>query len=172
MKWEGQEFILIGVFVDDFSAIPTTQKLKIEFETLYAKEFDMTGGTPMESFLGLEVEQGNDGISLHLDTYIQELIDEYRLIHRKFIKPKTVPMSPGVVLDSTDCPELPDPVKQKLFRSMVAKVQFAAYWTRFDISYPAAQLARFCASAGPSHWAALTHLIGYLIHWPSLNITY
>jgi hypothetical protein len=172
MKWEGQEFILIGVFVDDFSAIPTTQKLKIEFETLYAKEFDMTGGTPMESFLGLEVEQGNDGISLHLDTYIQELIDEYRLIHRKFIKPKTVPMSPGVVLDSTDCPELPDPVKQKLFRSMVAKVQFAAYWTRFDISYPAAQLARFCASAGPSHWAALTHLIGYLIHRPSLKIKY
>jgi hypothetical protein len=123
MKWEGQEFILIGVFVDDFSAIPTTQKLKIEFETLYAMEFDMTGGTPMESSLGLEVEQGNDGISLHLDTYIQELIDEYRLIHRKFIKQKTVPMSPGVVLDSTDCPELPDPVKQKLFRSMVAEVQ-------------------------------------------------
>jgi hypothetical protein len=64
MKWEEQEFILIWVFVDDFFAIPTTQKLKIEFETLYAKEFDMTGGTPMQSFLGLEVEQGNDGISL------------------------------------------------------------------------------------------------------------
>jgi hypothetical protein len=52
----------------------------------------------------------------------------------------------------------------------VAKVQFAAYWSRFDISYTAAQLARFCASAGPSHWAALTHLIGYLIHRPSLKI--
>jgi hypothetical protein len=172
MKWEGEEFILIGVFVDDFSAIPTTQKLKEEFETLYAKDFDVTGGKPMESFLGLEVEQGGDRISLHLDTYIQELVDEYRLIHRKFIKPKTVPMSPGVVLEGTDCPEMPDPVKQKQYRSMVAKVQFAAYWTRFDISYTTAQLARFCASAGPSHWAALTHLIGYLIHRPSLKITY
>ena len=50
-----------------------------------------------QAFLGLEVEQGKDGISLHLDTYIQELVEdneEYRLIHRKFIKPKTVPMSP------------------------------------------------------------------------------
>ena len=54
----------------------------------------------------------------------------------------------------------------------VAKVQFAAYWTRFYISYPAAQLARFCVSAGPSNWAALTHLIGYLIRRPSLKIKY
>ena len=55
---------------------------------------------------------------------------------------------------------------------MVARMQFAVYWTRFDISYTTAQLARFCASAGQSHWAALTHLIGYLIHRPSLKITY
>ena len=53
---------------------------------------------------------------------------------------------------------------------MIAKVQFAAYWIRSDISYTASQLARFCASAGPSHWAALMHLIGYLIHRPSFKI--
>ena len=74
MKWEDDDFILIGVFVDEFSAIPTTQKLKEEFETLHAKDFDAKGGKPMESFLGLEVEQGAEGISLHLDTYIQELV--------------------------------------------------------------------------------------------------
>ena len=69
----------------------------------------------MTTFLGLEVEQSEEGISLHLDTYVQELVDEYRLIHKKFIKPKKVQMSPGLVLDNSDCPELPDPVKQKQF---------------------------------------------------------
>jgi hypothetical protein len=93
-------------------------------------------------------------------------------MHRKFVKPKTVLMSPGLVLDHNDCPELPDPIKQKHYRSFVEKVQFAAYWVRFDISYQAAQLARFCVSAGPSHWAALTHLMGYLIHRPSLKLVY
>ena len=48
MKWEGEEFILIGVFASDLSAIPTTpsQKLKEEFETLrlYAKDFDPDRG--------------------------------------------------------------------------------------------------------------------------------
>ena len=76
-------------------------------------------------------------------------------------------MSPGLVLKKEDCPELPEQIKQKHYRSTATKVH-AAYWTRFDTSYPAAQLARFCASAGPSYWAALTHLIGYLIHRPKL----
>ena len=44
--------------------------------------------------------------------------------------------------------------------------------TSSTLRRPAAQLARFCVSAGPSHWAALTHLIGYLIHRPSLKLKY
>ena len=78
------------------------------------------------------------------------------------------------MLQTNDCPETPDPPKEKQYRSMVAKIQFAAHssWIRFDISYAAAQLARFCASAGPSHWAALTHLMGYLVHRPSFKLTY
>jgi hypothetical protein len=86
-------------------------------EELYARAPDwwpMTDGTPIESFLGLEVEQGDEGISLHLDTYVKELIEEYKLIHRKFVKPKTLPMQPAVVLESTDCPELPDPVAEAI----------------------------------------------------------
>jgi hypothetical protein len=67
-------------------------------------------------------------------TYIQELIAEYQLIRQKFLKPKKVPMSLGLVLDTKDCPETPDPVIQKQYRSIVAKVQFAAHWIRFDIS--------------------------------------
>ncbi len=71
-------------------------------------------------------------------------------------------MSPGLVLDTKDCTETPDPVIQKQYRSIVAKVQFAVHRIQFDILYAAAQLARFCASAGPSHWATLTLLVGGL----------
>ena len=45
MKWDGDDFILIWTFVDDLrQSVPTTQKLKDEFERLYAKDFDFTGG--------------------------------------------------------------------------------------------------------------------------------
>ena len=114
MKWDGDDFILHGIFVDDFASIPTSEKLKLEFEELYAADFDFTGGKVMDSFLGLEVEQSEDGIKLHLDTYVAELLEEYREYHRKFLKPKKVPMQPGLVLDKENCPEAPDPVKQKV----------------------------------------------------------
>jgi hypothetical protein len=100
----------------------------------------------MQSFLGLEVKQLDGCIKLNLDTYIQELIAEYQLIRPIFFKPKNLPMSPGLLLETNDCPETPDPVAQKQYRSKAAKVQFAAHWIRFDISYAAAQLARFCGS--------------------------
>ena len=90
MKWEGDDFILHGLFVDDMSTIPTSDHLKEDFMTLYSADFDVTGGDLMQSFLGLEVEQLEGCIKLHLDTYIQELIAEYQLICPKFLKPKKV----------------------------------------------------------------------------------
>ena len=50
-------------------------------------------------------------------------------------------MSPGLVLEMRDYPETPNPLLQKQYRSMVAKIQFAAHWIQFDISDAAAQLA-------------------------------
>ena len=98
MKWEEDDFIIHGVFVDDSSTIPTYQKLKDELEALYSADFDVTEGGIVTTFLGLEVEQSDDGIGLHLDTYIKELVEEYKDIHKEFIKPKSVPvpMSPGI----------------------------------------------------------------------------
>jgi hypothetical protein len=58
--------------------------------------------------------------------------------------------------------------------SFVAKLQFAASWIRFDIAFQfsISSLARFCASAGPSHWAALHHMMEYLEGFPSFKLTY
>ncbi len=47
-----------------------------------------------------------------------------------------------------------------------------ANWVRYDVSFAASQLARFCASAGVSHWAALHHVMGYLNNNPSFKLVY
>ena len=126
----------------------------------------------MESFIGLEVEQSKSKISPHLDNYIRETIEEYQSYFTGTLKPKLTPMQPGNVLDSSDSPATPDPKKQSLYRTMVAKLQFAATWVRFDISFAVGRKARFCASAGPSHWAALHHLMEYLAKYPSFRLDY
>ena len=172
MKREGADFIIHGLFVDDMMHVPTCDRLRNEFLELYKKDFEITGGGLMETFLGMEVEQPGKVIRLHLDSYIQEVLTEYKDYIKKALRPKKVPMSPGLVLNNEDCPITPDPRKQKYYRSFIAKLQFAASWIRFDTSFTVSTLARFCASAGPSHWAALHHLMEYLEGFPSFKLTY
>jgi hypothetical protein len=50
MKWEVEDFIIHGVFVDDFKTIPTSKKLKDEFERLYSADFEYTDGNLMTHF--------------------------------------------------------------------------------------------------------------------------
>jgi hypothetical protein len=126
----------------------------------------------MKTFLGMQVEQTARSIKIHLDHYSKEVLAGYAEYIRKAIRPKKVPKAPNVIPRPEDTPDLPDPRKQKFYRSFVAKLQFAATWVRFDITFAVSQQARSCASAGSSHWAALHHLMTYLAGTPSFKITY
>ncbi len=51
----------------------------------------------MKTFLGMEVEQDNKTIKLHLDRYVQETLAECKDYIKKSLAPKCVPISPGVI---------------------------------------------------------------------------
>ena len=70
----------------------------------------------------MEVEQEDGCIKLHLDTYVKEMIEEYKNHIKRDLKPKQTPMQPGVVLTKDDCPETPDPKEQKFYRSIVQRL--------------------------------------------------
>jgi hypothetical protein len=53
----------------------------------------------MTSFLGMEIEHNKKDIAIHLDTYVRETLDEYKMAVSKFLKPKKVPMQQGVMLE-------------------------------------------------------------------------
>jgi hypothetical protein len=84
----------------------------------------------METFLGMEVEQDNKTIKLHLGHYVHGMLTKYKDYIKKSLRPKRVPIAPGVILRPEDCPEVLDPTKQKYYRSFMAK------WIRFDIVDP------------------------------------
>ena len=125
----------------------------------------------MKTFLGMQVEQTARSIKIHLDHYIKEVVAGSAEYIRKAIRPKKVPIAPNVI-HPEDTADLPDPRKQKFYRSFVAKLQFAATWVRFDIAFAVHSWLGFSASAGSSHWAALHHLMEYLADTPSFKITY
>ncbi len=100
---------------------------------------------------------------IHVDNYVKDVVAEHAKSIQKALRPKKVPISPGVAFKAEDVPELPDPLKQKYYCWFVAKLQFAATWILFDISFAVSQLARFCtAGTAQLEWAALHHLMEYL----------
>ncbi len=143
MKLENGDRIMHGLFVDDMVHASTSEKLKLDFITEYKGDFEITCQDLM-TFLGREIEQDKSSIHLHLDNYIQDTVSEYKAAIKKFVKPKQVPMQPGVVLKHDVCPETPDQREQKVYSSFVAKLQFAASLIRCDIAFTASH--KFTAS--------------------------
>ncbi len=146
--------------------------MKDEFLALFKKYLEITGGSKMETFLGVVAEQDDKCIKIHLDHYVKEVIAVYSGYIKKSLRTKKVPMSPGVAFKAEDVPKLPHPTKQKHYHSLVAMLQFAASWIQFNISFTVSQLARFRASAGRAQWAALYYLMEYLAARPNFKIKY
>jgi hypothetical protein len=86
--------------------VPTYNRLWKEFVDKYTKDFDITGGDLMETFLGMQVEQSKKAVRLHLDKYIKELLDEYKAYATKFDRSSrgVTPIQPGLVLTQEDYP--------------------------------------------------------------------
>ncbi len=121
MKHEGKHFIIHGLFVDDIMHIATKNKVKYEFMKKYSRDFNITGGGFMKTFLGMEIKQSKRSIKLHLDHYVCEMLNEYKAYIKESLRPMRVLTSPGVIHRPEDSPTLPDPSKQKFYRSFVAK---------------------------------------------------
>ena len=110
MKRKGAEYIIHGLFVDDMMHIYSSDLMKDEFLALYKKDFEITGGSKMETFLGKIVEQKGKSIKIHLDNYVKEILAEYADYIKRLLRPKKVPMSSGVAFKAEDVPELPNPL--------------------------------------------------------------
>ena len=121
-KTKGSDYIIHGLFVDYMMHISSCDKLRAEFMKKYATDFEITGGGLMKTFLGMEVEQGDAGINLHLDHYVQTVLTEYKDYIKKSLRPKKVPISPGVVLHPDQVPAVPDKLKQKGIEPMTHHV--------------------------------------------------
>ena len=135
MKREGDEWIMHGLLVDDMIHAATNDELLDQFIREYKADFDITLEDVMSSFLWIAIGHNKKDPAIHLDTYVQETLTEYKAAVSKFLKPKKVHMQQGVMLEQNDCPETPDLVKQKVYRSFVAKLQFAASWVRGYITF-------------------------------------
>ncbi|CAL9011462.1 unnamed protein product, partial [Prunus brigantina] len=147
--------IIAQVYVDDIVFGATSEKLIHEFTKLMESEFEMSMVGELTYFLGLQVNQSDDGIFICQSKYAKDLVKKFGLDTSK--KART-PMCSKVKI----CADLDgDSVDQKSYRSMIGSLLYLTP-SRPDIAFNVGICARFQANPKESHHKAVKRIIKYV----------
>ncbi|GJY27073.1 retrovirus-related pol polyprotein from transposon TNT 1-94, partial [Tanacetum coccineum] len=83
------DILLVQVYVDDIIFGSTKNELCNAFEKLMHEKFQMSSMGELTFFLGLQVQQKNDGIFISQDKYVDEILKKFRFIE---VKTASTPM--------------------------------------------------------------------------------
>ncbi|GJT37862.1 retrovirus-related pol polyprotein from transposon TNT 1-94 [Tanacetum coccineum] len=147
IKKDKGDILLVQVYVDDIIFGSTKKSLCDEFEGLMHKRFQMSSMGELTFFLGLLVQQKEDGIFISQDKYVAEILKKFDFAT---MKTTSTPMEPNKAL-----------VKEE-----------EADTSRPDIMFAVCACARFQATPKMSHLHAVKRIFRYLKGQPKLDRWY
>ncbi|GJR39311.1 putative ribonuclease H-like domain-containing protein [Tanacetum coccineum] len=117
---EGQKGVslLVHVYVDYIIFGSTKKSLCDEFKGLMHKRFQMSSMGELTFFLGLQVQQKEDGIFISQDKYVAEILKKFDFAT---MKTTSTPMEPNKALVKD---EEADSVDVHLYRSMIGSLMY------------------------------------------------
>nr|GEX13214.1 hypothetical protein [Tanacetum cinerariifolium] len=81
--WHKGDILLVQVYVDDIIFGSTKKELCTTFENLMHEKFQMSSIGELTFFLGLQVNQDNDGIFISQDKYVAKILKKFEFINVK-----------------------------------------------------------------------------------------
>ncbi|GJV01022.1 putative ribonuclease H-like domain-containing protein [Tanacetum coccineum] len=143
------------VYVDDIIFGSTKKSLCDEFEGLMHKRFQMSSMGELTFFLGLQVQQKEDGIFISQDKYMADILKKFDYVT---VKTASTPMEPNKALVKD---EEADKVDVHLYRSMIGSLMYLTA-SRSDITFAVCACARFQVTPKTSHLHAVKRIFRYL----------
>src|SRR4051812_22170082 len=119
------------------------------------KLFRMSDLGLLSFYLGIEVKQGTDGISLNQAAYAAKIIERSGMTG---CNPCHVPMEPRFKLSRASTSPATDATA---YRSIVGGLRYLVH-TRPDISYSVGYVSRFMENPTTEHLATVKHIIRYI----------
>ncbi|GKE62779.1 hypothetical protein Tco_1513146, partial [Tanacetum coccineum] len=116
-------------------------------------------------FLGLQVQQKNDGIFISQDKYVAEILKKFDFAT---VKTASTPMEPNKALIKD---EEAEDVDVHLYRSMIGSLMYLTA-SRPDITFVVCACARFQVTPKTSHLNAVKRIFRYLKGQPKLGLWY
>jgi Reverse transcriptase (RNA-dependent DNA polymerase) len=162
-----REDMVIAIYVDDILVCcKGKEDCDKIFEAMSAK-WKMTNDGELTRYLGMEVKRTKDGILLHQEDFIRNMLSLYRM---EDAKDADTPMIINQELSQGGKPL--DVVHSTIFRSLLGQLLYLTTATRPDIAFVTASLARYQACPTTTHLTAAKHVLRYLKKTRRLGIWY
>ncbi|GJU23723.1 putative ribonuclease H-like domain-containing protein, partial [Tanacetum coccineum] len=153
------------VYVDDIIFGSTNKDLCTGFEKLIKDKFQMSSMGELTFFLGLQVQQKEDGIFISQDKYVAEILKKFNYTDVKYAL-TPVNLEKPLVKDGDA-----DDVDVHLYRSMIGSLMYLTA-SRLDIMFAVCACARFQVTPKTSHLLAVKRIFRYLKGKPTLGLWY
>ncbi|GJY57692.1 putative ribonuclease H-like domain-containing protein [Tanacetum coccineum] len=153
------------VFVDNIIFGSTNKDLCTGFEKLMKDKFQMSSMGELTFFLGLQVQQKEDGIFISQDKYVAEILKKFNYTDVKSAS-TPVDLEKPLVKDGDA-----DDVDVHLYRSMIGSLMYLIA-SRPDIMFAVCACARFQVTPKTSHLLAVKRIFRYLKGKPTLGLWY
>ncbi|GJY22254.1 putative ribonuclease H-like domain-containing protein [Tanacetum coccineum] len=165
IKKDKGDILLVQVYVDDIIFGFTKKSLCDEFEGLMHKRFQMSSMGELTFFLGLQVQQKEDGIFISQDKYVAEILKKFDFATVK-IASTPIETNKALVKD-----EEAKAVDVHLYKSMFGSLMYLTA-SRPDIMFAVCACARFQVTPKTSYIHAVKRIFRYLKGQPKLGLWY
>ena len=170
---EGKLLLIVVTFVDDI-LIAGTRKHVDQFKEDIQQRFKISDLGPLKKHLGIwykwmKDENNERYLVGTMDKMVQDIIDDFVKHTGHEAKISKTPASPGSSLIQGE----DETMMQAQYMSMVGKLMYLITKILGECANSVRELAKFFGNPGPTHWAALEKLVGYIKYiQEDIKVTY
>jgi hypothetical protein len=166
IKWKGNDYLLVQVYVDDIIFASSDRKMCKEFEQNMKAKFEMSAMGELTFFLGLQVDQLKDGFFIHQSKYVKDLLTRFNMTDcKEAVTP--IATNHGLCNDKPNDPHV-DATK---YRAIIGSLMYLTA-SRPDIVFAVSKCARYQANPKESHMKAAKRILRYVKTKPRLGLWY
>lgn len=154
MELEGS-FLGVIIYVDDILLASSNSAIVDSFKNHLGKHFKYKDLGRPKYFLGLEIAQNSQGISVSQRKYVLDLLKDTCLIG---CKPISTPIDYNTKIQDDGSAHLTD---QKVYKRLIGRLLYLCI-TRPDITFAVHKLSQFLSNPCEHHMAAAYRIIKYL----------
>eukprot|EP00253_Pinus_taeda_P005715 PITA_05715 len=157
------KLLIVVLYVDDVIFTGNDDYLIENFKAVMKEEFEMTDMGLLRYFLGIEVDQNENGIFISQARYVNEVLGIFNMQECKVAITPTVM---GLKLSKEDNNKEFNP---SLYKSIVGSLMYLTA-TRPDIMFVVSLISRFMERPKEAHWQVAKRILRYVkgaISWAS-----